>query len=129
MKDVCALCGKELSGYYSVDYNNKQYKVCEDCYPKLKKGQISFDDQQLDMSNNIIGSIKKEENRIERKIIAQKDNPLYEDIHKIAGDIRFIKNIIIIGLIISIISGILSVVVFWILIHISHPFYDFYVWV
>lgn len=109
MKDICDLCGKELNGYYTVEFNNEQYKVCENCNSKLKKGQISFNNQQLDIDNNIIESIKKEEDRIERKIIAQKDNPLYDDIHQIAGDIRFLKNIVIIGLIISIISGILSV--------------------
>lgn len=112
MKDICALCGKELNGYYAVEFNNEQYKICENCNSKLKKGQISFDDKQLNIASNIIESIKREEDRTERKIIAQKDNPLYEDIHQIAGDIRFIKNIIIIGLIISIISGILSIAIF-----------------
>ena len=37
----------------------------------------------------------KEKERIENKIVAQKNNPLYDDIHQIAGDLRFIKNLII----------------------------------
>lgn len=36
---------------------------------------------------------------------ARVDNPLYEDIHQIAGDIRFIKNLIIILLVISVVAG------------------------
>lgn len=67
MKDDCALCGKELNGYYSVKINNEQYKVCESCNSKLKNGKISFNDLQLDISNNITESIKKEEDRIEKK--------------------------------------------------------------
>jgi len=42
MKETCALCGKELNGYYAVKFNNEQYMVCENCNSKLKKGQISF---------------------------------------------------------------------------------------
>lgn len=111
MKDVCALCGKELSGYYSVDYNNKQYKVCEKCHPKLKNGKVSLNDLLPITDTGIIESIQKEADRIERKIIAQKDNPLYDDIHQIAEDIRFLKNLVIIGLIISIISSLFSIII------------------
>lgn len=110
MKDTCALCGKELNGYYSVEYNNTQYKVCENCNTKLRKKEISFNNIPTNVSNNITESIKAEEEMAERKIIAQKNDPLYDDIHQIAGDLRFIKNIIIIGLIISILSGILSII-------------------
>lgn len=109
MKDVCALCGKELNGYYAVDFNNEQYKVCESCNSKLKNGKVSLNELSSDIAKNITESIKKEEDIMKRKIIAQKDDPLYDDIHQIAGDIRFLKNLIIIGLIISIVLGILSV--------------------
>lgn len=67
MKDVCALCGKELNGYYTVEFNNEQYKVCESCNSKLKYGKISFNDQQINRVSNITESIKKEEDRIEKK--------------------------------------------------------------
>ena len=35
-------------------------------------------------------------------------NPLYDDIHQIAGDLRFIKNLIILGIVCSIILGIID---------------------
>ena len=52
---------------------------------------------------------KKEKERIENKIVAQKNDPLYDDIHQIAGDLRFIKNLIIIGLVCGFILGIIGV--------------------
>lgn len=109
MKNICAVCGKELNGYFSLNIDGKQYKLCENCNIKMKKGKLSADDLLADTVKNITESVKKEEERIERKIIAQKDDPLYDDIHQIAGDIRFLKNLVIIGLILSIVSGILSV--------------------
>lgn len=36
---------------------------------------------------------------------ARVDNPLYEDIHQIAGDLRFIKNLIVILLILSVLAS------------------------
>lgn len=38
----------------------------------------------------------------------QNDNQLYDDIHQIAGDLRFIKNLIIIGLVCGFILGIIG---------------------
>ena len=35
-------------------------------------------------------------------------NPLYDDMHQLAGDIRFIKNIILIGIIFEFINVIIS---------------------
>ena len=110
MKNICAVCGKELGGYYSVNFNDEVYKVCEKCKIAIKKGIVSFDNISLDKVKNIEESIKKEENRIERKKEAQKNDPLYEDIHQIAGDLRFLKNIVIAGLVLSIISGIFTIV-------------------
>lgn len=52
---------------------------------------------------------RKEKERIENKIVAQKNNPLYDDIHQIAGDLRFIKNLIIFGLVCGFLLGIISV--------------------
>lgn len=37
---------------------------------------------------------------------ARYDNPLYGDIHQIAGDLRFVKNLIIVLLILSVLAGI-----------------------
>ena len=52
---------------------------------------------------------KQEKERIENKIVAQKNDPLYDDIHQIAGDLRFIKNLIIIGLVCGVVMGIIGV--------------------
>lgn len=37
-------------------------------------------------------------------------NPLYDDIHQIAGDLRFIKNLIIAGLVCGVILGLIGVI-------------------
>ena len=52
---------------------------------------------------------KQEKERIENKIVAQKNDPLYDDIHQIAGDLRFIKNLIIIGLVCGFILGLIGI--------------------
>lgn len=41
-------------------------------------------------------------------MIERERNPLYDDIHQIANDLRFIKNLIIVGLVASIIMGIIA---------------------
>lgn len=85
-------------------------------------GNISLDEIISDMTNgkvaNYLRNIKTDEDieierqekeRIENKIVAQKNDPLYDDIHQIAGDLRFIKNLIIIGLVCGFILGIIGV--------------------
>lgn len=109
MKNICAVCGKELSGYFSLDIDGKQYKLCEKCNTKIKSGKININDLSSDTVKDIEESIIKEEERLERKISAQKNDPLYDDIHQIAGDLRFLKNLVIIGLIISLMSSILLI--------------------
>lgn len=52
----------------------------------------------------------QEKKRIENKIIAQKNDPLYDDIHQIAGDLRFIKNLIIIGLVCGFILWVIGII-------------------
>lgn len=37
-------------------------------------------------------------------------NPLYDDIHQIAGDLRFIKNLIILSIVCGVVFGIISMV-------------------
>lgn len=108
MADVCACCGKVLQGYFNVEIDKQTYKLCEDCNIKMKKGQISVSDLSSSMVKGLEESIKREEERIDRKLSSQKENPLYDDIHQIAGDLRFLKNLVIIGLILSILTGIIS---------------------
>ena len=52
--------------------------------------------------------IIEERQRAESKNIARLNDSLYDDIHQIAGDLRFIKNLKIVGLIISFILGIVA---------------------
>ena len=50
---------------------------------------------------NIQKSEKQEAER-QQKIKLTENHPLYNDIHQIAGDIRFLKNLVIVGLILGI---------------------------
>lgn len=45
------------------------------------------------------------ERRNDEMYQARVDNPLYEDIHQLAGDIRFIKNLIIVMLVIAVLAS------------------------
>lgn len=110
MAEVCACCGKILHGYFHVEIDKQMYKLCESCNIKMKKGQFSASDLPSSMNNSLGELVKKEEERIERKLSAQKNDPLYDDIHQIAKDLRFLKNYVIIGLVLSILSGILSII-------------------
>lgn len=109
MKNICAVCGRELSGYFATNINGKEYMLCEKCNTKIKSGKLSVSDLSLNTVEDIEQSIKKEDERIERKIIAQQNDPLYDDIHQIAGDLRFLKNLVIIGLVIYLVLSILSI--------------------
>ena len=50
---------------------------------------------------------KRKKNELNKRV-AQRNDPLYDDIHQIAGDLRFIKNLIIIGIVCSFILGIIE---------------------
>lgn len=52
--------------------------------------------------------IKKHEELINDKQNNLINDPLYDDLHQLTGDIRFIKNIIIIGIIFEVINVIIS---------------------
>ena len=52
---------------------------------------------------------KKQEAERQQKIELTKNHPLYNDIHQIAGDIRFLKNLVIVGLILGIILTLVGV--------------------
>lgn len=109
MADVCACCGEVIYGYFNVEIDAKTYKLCEKCNSKMKSGKISVGDLSSSAVKGIEEAIKSEEERVVRKLSAQKDDPLYDDIHQIAGDLRFLKNLVIIGLILSILLSIISV--------------------
>ena len=59
-------------------------------------------------AKNFQSEIRKHETLIKEKQDNIISNPLYDDLHQLAGDIRFIKNIIIIGIIFEFINVIIS---------------------
>lgn len=129
MADVCNCCGKKIP-FLDVDFDyieidNETYRICGKCRSKINaynSGDISVDEVISNDTNKKVADYlrniksdeeieyeRKEKERIENKIVAQKNNPLYDDIHQIAGDLRFIKNLIIIGLVCGFILGIVGV--------------------
>ena len=128
MADICTCCGKKIP-FLDIDYDmlnidNKEYRLCSKCRGKINsyiEGNISIDEVISDATDKDVAAylrnVKTEEDiileqqekeRIENKITAQKNDPLYDDIHQIAGDLRFIKNLIIIGLVCGFILGIIG---------------------
>ena len=63
--------------------------------------RVAKSEEIYDMKNKIENG--------ENKIITQQSNPLYDDIHQIAGDLRFIKNLIVIGLVCGVVMWIIGV--------------------
>ena len=59
-------------------------------------------------AKNFQSEIRKHETFIKEKQDNMISNPLYDDLHQLAGDIRFIKNIIIIGIIFEFINVTIS---------------------
>lgn len=129
MSDICTCCGKKIP-FLDVDYDyieidKVEYRLCGKCRSKINaynNGNIpveevitdATDEKVADYIQNIkseedIELEKQEQERIENKIVAQKNDPLYDDIHQIAGDLRFIKNLIIIGLVCGVVMGIIGV--------------------
>lgn len=130
MADICTCCGKKIQ-FLDIDYdmlnvNNEEYRLCSKCRGKINsyiEGNISIDEVISDATDKNVAAylrnVKTEEDiileqqekeRIENKITAQKNDPLYDDIHQIAGDLRFIKNLIIIGLVCGFILGIIGII-------------------
>ena len=133
MADVCSCCGKRILfldvDFDYIDIDNESYRVCGKWRSKINafnSGDISFDEVISDDTNKKVADYlrniksdeeieyeRKEKERIENKMAAQRNDPLYDDIHQIAGDLRFIKNLIIISLVCSFILGIIGVLVIW----------------
>ena len=59
-------------------------------------------------AKNFQSEIRKHETLIKEKQDNMISNPLYDDLHQLAGDIKFIKNIIIIRIIFEFINVIIS---------------------
>ena len=129
MADICTCCGKKipfLVFYYDYKEIDKvEYRLCGKCRSKINaynNGNIPVEEVITDATDGKVADYiqnmkseedieleKQEKERIENKIVAQKNDPLYDDIHQIAGDLRFIKNLIIIGLVCGVVMGIIGV--------------------
>lgn len=125
---VCKKCGFPFKGY---NENNKEYirlfavfnnKPTEEL--EIIINSEEYTDVAKRVALDIIDSGRNDykeqikryrEEQQEQEAIQQEKynnsltNPLYDDIHQIAGDLRFIKNLIIIGLICGFILGIIAV--------------------
>lgn len=129
MADICSCCGEKIPffdiSYDYIDVGSEFYRICQKCRNKINAynaGDISVEEVISGATHKKLADYlrrikseekaeceKKERERIENKRAAQKNDPLYDDIHQIAGDLRFIKNLIILGIVCSVLLGILGV--------------------
>lgn len=100
---ICSVCNNNFSAYKSGDLSFEKL-VNDFTKPKLKE---YF--KQFAPDGKVVEEVRQQEQKMRRKLIAQENDPLYDDIHQIAGDLRFIKNLIIVGLVCSFVLGIIGV--------------------
>lgn len=128
MADVCSCCGRKKTlldvSFDYIDIDDELYGICSKCWINISEysaGKISIDEVIPDTANKkIVDYLKnikpdevvelevKERERAVNKIEAQKNNPLFDDIHQIARDLRFIKNLIIFGLVCGVVLEIIG---------------------
>ena len=126
---ICIKCGFPFNG---LNENNKEYirlfreysnKPTEELETIIASSE-DYTDIAKRVAQEIIDTgrleyneqIKKNKEEQKRKEAIQQEkyqntltNPLYDDIHQIAGDLRFIKNLIIIGLVCGFVLGIIGI--------------------
>lgn len=128
MANLCSCCGKKVPmldvGFDLIEIDEKEYYLCSDCNSKFhafKRGDVPYielitENTKQEMKdyfrNNLpdshmVEASQKYKEKVQQKLMARENEPLYEDIHQIAGDLRFIKNIIIVGLVCSLLFGVL----------------------
>lgn len=107
---------------YEEEYKRiyEKYKTKDDNFLRNIIADDSYTPEAKQAAQDILNSDRtefyqeEEKQRLEREEIVQKNkelydsrksNPLYEDIHQIAGDIRFIKNLIIFGIVVAVLFG------------------------
>ncbi len=73
----------------------------------LNSDRTEYHQKQEDIKR---AELKQEENK-NTKISAQQTNPIYDDIHQIAKDISFIKNVIVIGIVLTVILTFIGTIV------------------
>lgn len=134
MAKVCSWCGEKLRfldvGFDLIEIQGKDYNICSKCNSKLsdyKQGNISLKDiatvktdilladymKQFAPNSDVVKKNEQDEIVVQKiyqeKMQAQQINPLYEDIHQIAGDIRFIKNLIILSIVFGVVLSVIAV--------------------
>ena len=121
MATFCSWCGKRI-GFTDISYTyetvgDREHFICGECSRKVaaaKEGTVTFAEIRQpetapELFNYFTGEKKvTEEQQI--KEAAQKTDPLYDDIHQIAQDLRFIKNYLIFCIVTGCIVGF-----FWLL--------------
>ena len=103
---------KELFSQYKNMTDEELLKIVNsgEDYQQIAK-EVANDILKSDRSEyyqNIQESKRKEVER-QQKIELTEKHPLYNDIHQIAGDLRFLKNLVIIGLVLGIILTLVGV--------------------
>ena len=102
-----------------VDYDSlyNQYKLKDEDFLKSITVENGYTEEAEQAAKDVLSSDSKEYNELQRiaeereafeeKMLQDRvNNPLYEDIHQMATDIHFIKNLIIVSLVIAAIAGI-----------------------
>lgn len=102
-----------------TDYDSlyNQYKLKDEDFLKSITVENGYTEEAEQAAKDVLSSDRKEYHELqriaeERELFDEKmeqkrtNNPLYEDIHQMATDIRFIKNFIIVSLVIAAIVGI-----------------------
>ena len=127
MAKNCSWCGKRIGSFdFTYTYEqigDREHFICDECSAKVsaaKNGKATFagiktEQTDPDLLNYYAEQVKTPEEVIQQenakkeqqwiKEESQQTNPLYDDIHQIAGDLRFIKNYLIFCIVIGIIFG------------------------
>lgn len=102
----------ELLSQYKNMTDEELLKIVNsgDDYQQIAK-EVASDILKSDRSEYYqnIQEAEKQEAERQQKIELTESHPLYNDIHQIAGDIRFLKNLVIVGLILGIILTLVGV--------------------
>ncbi len=129
MAYTCSWCGTDISffntRYVGLTVRSKAHYICGDCLQKIndaRNGCITFekiatentDPNLYDYFCSQVEGISEDEKYTQEqrqaKKKAQQTDPLYDDIHQIAGDLRFIKNYLVFTIILGIILGLIAVI-------------------
>ena len=132
MATNCSWCGRKIGSfdftYTYAQIGDQEHFICDECSAKVsaaQNGKVTFEEIKTektapDLFNHYVEQVKSPEEIIQHETAkkeqlrikeeSQKTNPLYDDIHQIAADLRFIKNFLIFCIIVGIIFGVILLV-------------------